>query len=461
MPADKKAEAFCLSDLKKQAWYLSHITGELPAARRRYDRYSAAGDGKKATEALVELKKLAERLWSVLLTVVQLLNEASEHELAEKVKRFREMLLHYDYLGVAAYDSLCEALKALVAQIRPPEEDNINRAKLGRLMNHVMAGYYPTDLDHVERLQRAIAFPEDTSVNILDPCCGEGLALSRLCAGQNAFSYGVEIDGTRAEAALNRLTRVGFGSYFFSRISHNVFHCLFLNPPYLSVPTEHGTRRLEKAFLADSLRHLMSGGLLIYIIPYYRLTDDVASVLTSNFADLQVYRFLPNEFSRFKQIVIVGKRKEYENRPDLIEGLVMQSVEPDLIPEITELPERCLHLPEKQQDIPLFKGSEFNVRELAVQMHQSDHLKALFRASALDSRDRRPPLPLKISHMGLIGASGFLNGYVPGESPHVVKGRIVRETKTYFDVDAEEMVKTTTNRMIFNCLTPDGLKSLK
>lgn len=455
----EKAEVFCLAELKKCARTLSRICEELPNARKRYDRYRIDRKPKEMMEALEELKELAERLWRVLLNVIQLLNEAGESSLASKTKRFREILQHYDYLSVDTYEPLCLALKSFITQIMPVNDDNINKAKLGRLMNRVMMGYYPTDLDHVELIKRAIAFP-DTAVNIFDPCCGEGLALSRLSAGQNAFSYGIEIDSTRAEKAVNRLTRVGFGSYFFSRISLNAFHCLFLNPPYLSVPSEHGSRRLEKAFLADSLRHLMYGGLLVYIIPYYRLTDDIASVLTSNFNELQIYRFLPREFQRFNQIAILGKRKKYGNQPELIDQLVALSLEPDALPELDSLPEQSIFLPSTLQTVAQFKGSEFNMIELAAQLSQSDSIKALFQSSALDQRERRPPLPLKISHIGLIGASGYLNGYVPGDSPHVVKGRIVKETKTRFNPEGGEIVKTTTNRMVFKCLTPEGLKSL-
>ena len=54
-----------------------------------------------------------------------------------------------------------------------------------------------------------------------------------------------------------------------ARISHEAFHALFLNPPYLSVIGENGrSDRDEKRFLVNSLCHLMVGGLLVYIIPY-------------------------------------------------------------------------------------------------------------------------------------------------------------------------------------------------
>ena len=67
-------------------------------------------------------------------------------------------------------------------------------------------------------IKKAVIFPE-SAVNILDPCCGEGLALETLADEEKAVTYGVELDEVRAEEAQNHLKRVGFGSFFHSRIS--------------------------------------------------------------------------------------------------------------------------------------------------------------------------------------------------------------------------------------------------
>ena len=56
-------------------------------------------------------------------------------------------------------------------------------------MNRVRMGYYPTDLEHVQMIRKAVIFPE-SAVNILDPCCGEGLALETLADGEKAVTYG-------------------------------------------------------------------------------------------------------------------------------------------------------------------------------------------------------------------------------------------------------------------------------
>lgn len=87
---------------------------------------------------------------------------------------------------------------------------------------------------------RGIRFPDGVTTNLFDPCCGCGKALRQLAQGNNCYAYGVELDESRAEEAQTRLHRVGFGSFFYSRISHEAFHLLFLNPPYLSVINESG-----------------------------------------------------------------------------------------------------------------------------------------------------------------------------------------------------------------------------
>lgn len=88
--------------------------------------------------------------------------------------------------------------------------------------------------------------------------------------------------------------------------------------------------------------------------------------------------------------------------------------------------------------------------------------------SELDIGVKRPPLPLSISQIGLIGGSGMINGLIECDTPHVIKGRIVKvtrnETEEKFDAKGKhigaELHETITNKMIFNILTPKGFKAL-
>jgi hypothetical protein len=279
----------------------------------------------------------------------------------------------------------------------------------------------------------------------------------------------VELDEHRAGEAMTRLHRVGVGSFFHSRISNEAFHAMLLNPPYLSVMNETGGKtRHEKRFLADSIGHLMPGGLLIYIIPYYRLTADVCRILCDNFTDISVWKFTDKEFKRFKQIAVMGLRKKRQDDKEGAAALEKSALNPAEIPCITQLEEKRYALPQVSLSVSLFKGAKFNEKELERQLKNSDSFKKLLSKSELDNAEKRPLLPLSIGQVGLIGGSGMINGLIECESPHIIKGRVIKvkrtETEEKYSSRGEHMSteirETVSNKMIFNILTPEGFKAL-
>jgi hypothetical protein len=118
--------------------------------------------------------------------------------------------------------------------------------------------------------------------------------------------------------------------------------------------------------------------------------------------------------------------------------------------------------------VDIFKGAEFNEAELAEQLKKSKSFSKLYQKNALDNEMKRPLLPLNIGQVGLIGGSGLINGLIECETPHIIKGRIIKETNVSTEDNINkrgEIVSTTiceikTNRMIFNILTSNGFKSL-
>lgn len=458
---ETKSTWFCLKEIAESKQTIGKLREQLPKIRAQYDKYKGTGL-KREYDALADLQRLVKRLWDEFPALIQQLNEYGDAALTETTRKLYAVLKKYDYLGVSNFSSLCNALKAYENSL-PCDESNINTAALGHLMNRVRMGYFPTELEHVKLLKKAVAFPEQP-VNVIDPCCGEGLALSAFTCGENAITYGVELDEIRGEEAQERLNRVGFGSFFHSRISLEAFQCLFLNPPYLSVPSENGRRRLEKSFLADSIRLLENGGLLIYIIPYYRATPDVCRVLCENFVNLRVYRFFGKEFDRFKQVVFLGIKRPRQEETQKAERLSEYMLSPDNIQLLSEIPEQLYSVPVATKSVELFKGAVFNVAELAVQLKNSKSINRLFEDKTLDNRERRPLLPLNLSQIGLVGASGLMNGLVECDTPHIIKGRIVKEKKTKIGTENEygkaEIREISSNKLIFNILTPSGFRSL-
>lgn len=462
MPPENSQQYYAIAKLEEAARAVKQAVNELPLLRKRLEKFK---DNKpKAREIYNDLKQQHEKLLSALNTAALSLLETEQSELVEYSVKLSNSVKAFNLI-TPDYSKLCAVLSDYISKL----PTTANAATIGHLMSAVKMGYYPTDIEHVKYLEQGIEFPEDITVNLFDPCCGCGLALRTLAGENNCLTYGVELDKHRAEEALTRLNRVAFGTYFQSRISNEAFHLMLLNPPYLSVITEGGNNsRSEKSFLIDSISHLIYGGLLIYIIPYYRLTPDICRVLCDNFEDLTVWKFMGEEFKRFKQVAILGKRIKRRDGSELVSELAELALKPDSIAEISELPSSHYSLPKIEKNVELFKGAEFNVAELAEQLSRSKSFSRLFEKSKLDNEIKRPLLPLNIGQVGLIGGSGLINGLVECDTPHIIKGRIVKENtinkeenmNSKGEIIGETVHETRSNKMIFNLLTPQGFLSL-
>lgn len=465
LPKAVEKRFYALEQLETAAQSMELIADVLPIYRQKVAEFLPI-DKLRAKSIFDQLTAERDNLVRSLRAIRPYLMEAGDVPLAEAAQVLGDQLAAFNLL-TPDYTKLSSVLAAFIGRI--PTGRKANAAVIGHLMNNVRLGHYPTNLQNVAHIARGIAFPTGVTANLLDPCCGTGAALKKLGVGQDCVTYGVELDQSRAEQAQDTLDRVGFGSYFHSRISSEAFHAVFLNPPYLSVLTENGGRaRDEKRFLIESIPRLVLGGLMIFIVPYYRMTDDICRIFCDNFTDVSAYRFTDSEFPKFKQIAVMGLRRAKADGSEKAERLSALAYKPMALPCVSEIPEGRYALPTETRDVEVFKGAEFNVMELARQLSASDSLKRMFVKKKLDAGARRPPLPLSIGQVGLIGGSGLINGLMDCEAPHVIKGRIVK-VKSCISEDnydnrgrhlSTEIRETISNKMVFNILTPNGCKVL-
>jgi hypothetical protein len=438
----------------------------MAANRAALARHAEGGVTEKARGYYEMLRDGREKLVSHINESRLFLLEIGEDSLAAHAERLVSGLGTFN-LMTKDYGALADALAAYAGKL--PGHSAASAKTIGRCMNIVKMGHYPTDPVNLSHIMKAIAFPNGVTTNLLDPCCGEGKALKQIAVGNNCFAYGVELDESRALAAQNELHRVGFGTFFHSRISRDAFHLIFLNPPYLAVMSEGGGRiRDEKRFLVESMPHLMTEGLLIFIIPYYRLTPDICRILADNLSRVSVRRFTDPEFKKFNQVAVMGLRKERGACPEEAAALSELAYAPGNIPRVTEIKESLYVLPARGQKVALFKGAVFNERELARQLKNSTCFDDLIAAKSLSDAIRRPPLPFSVGQLGLIGGSGLLNGLIECDEPHIVKGRIVKTVRSEStpnhnkngDLVSTEVTETTGNKMVFGILSRDGYRSL-
>ncbi|WP_409967665.1 DUF6094 domain-containing protein [Bengtsoniella intestinalis] len=438
----------------------------LVIGRARVEKYRAI-DVTTAKDLYHTLEKDRDALVEVLGDTQRCLQEVEEYRLSQLAGTLRSGLAGFA-LSSSAYKPVYNVMIDFANKLPQPGQTT-DAAIIGRLMNNVKLGYYPTGPQNIAYIKEAFSVPEGVEPNYLDPCCGCGLALSQLAQGQDCHTYGVELDESRGQQAESRLYRVGYGSFFHSHVSYDAFHLLFLNPPYLAVLGEGGNRtRHEKRFLVESYRNLTIGGLLVYIIPYYRLTPDICRVISDNFTDVTVWRFTDDEFKKFKQVAIMGRRKTRSEDIALAEQLDQLGYAPQNIPAIAQLPMERYHLPTITRQVSTFKGAQFNQKELSRQLAQSNSFQQMMCKHQHSQEQKRPLLPLSIGQVGLIGGSGLINGLVDCETPHIIKGRIVKvkRTEEHPQYNAKgkpsggEIKEIISNKMIFNVLTPEGFRSL-
>lgn len=331
-----------------------------------------------------------------------------------------------------------------------------------RLQGKIKMGYYPTPLSVIERIKKFISVPENQPVNVLDPCCGEGLALRNLTEDFYSETYGIELDGHRATKARENLNHLLKCSYTEARITNNCFSVLFLNPPYDEETLNDGTvtssERKEKVFLKDTIRYLQAGGLLIYIIPQHRLDTSIAKILTYRFERIKIYRFQGEEYDVFKQIVLFGvKKKEPSTQEKELINLI--SLRDKELPELPSVPEDVYTLP-KTKKVALFRSNVIDTEELKEEAKDSPLWRRLSEMTHLDEvASERPPLPLHQGHIALMLANGCLDGLVgEGVDRHVVKGRVRKVVARYQEQKEKgyEEREVDTYQVSIKILTQDG-----
>jgi len=304
-----------------------------------------------------------------------------------------------------------------------------------RLAGRIKMGYYPTPISVIERIKSFIACPENQPINALDPCCGEGLALKNLTEDSNCETYGIELDGHRAEEAKGNLNHVLKCSYTEARITNGCFSVLFLNPPYDEETLNDGTvtssERKEKVFLKDTIKYLQPGGLLVYIIPQSRLDTSIAKILNYRFEQFKIYRFHGEEYDVFKQVVLVAIKKK-EPGIDEKSLITLTNARDSELPELPFAPGPVYTL-SKAKKVTLFRSTIIDIDELEKEAKLSPLWRRLSEMAWIDkTRNERPPLPLHQGHIALMLANGCLDGVVGEDNDrHVVKGRVQKVVTKY------------------------------
>jgi tRNA1(Val) A37 N6-methylase TrmN6 len=336
-------------------------------------------------------------------------------------------------------------------------------ARLAR--NFVKNGYFPTDEATLSRVQNFLRPPRSKPGRMLDPCCGEGSALADLRQGMKddqqageLEALGVEFDKERAWHAKSLLDRVIHADLHDVVIKPRSIGLLFLNPPYGFGVTDSESRRgaeidqekaerLERTFLRKTAPLLALGGVMVFIIPFYALDEEIRVYLARNFTRL---RFFMAPEKQFKQCVIFGiKTKPAHPAKDVLQMLARA--------QAGELNEQ--ELPEVWDEepytmAPVGDSSEFNFHAVRMDAEQLQDELNRYRHSLLwhgfetffnqvKTTHKRPLRDMTQWHLALALAAGQVTGKITSKSGRtfLIKGntfkRKDRSVETVVDGDGD------------------------
>jgi hypothetical protein len=221
--------------------------------------------------------------------------------------------------------------------------NNKLQKSLGEPMRNVARlkmGYYPLPESEGVKLRALLSFAQAASV--IDPCVGQGTALHLVSGCAEVRRHRVELDAERARIASSRGIETIQGNAFDAVAKSESFSLLYLNPPYDSEIGSVANNRMERLFLDHTCRWLVPEGVLVFVIPFERL-HDCAGVLASHFGRLSVLRMTDEESVRFRQIVVLGVRRNIRGTGLEDNKRMLQSISPygsfHALPELT--PSSC------------------------------------------------------------------------------------------------------------------------
>ena len=170
---------------------LMELSQQLVVQRCQVESYRAS-DLAAARDTYSQLQQTRKDLVAILADIRMLLMEVEETQLAAMAGQLQTGLRRFSLMS-NTYRPVYDVLRDLAGKL--PVEGKANAAVIGRLMNHVRLGHYPTDPAHVALLAQGIAFPAGIKANILDPCCGTGNFLLQLpdsIAPEQIFGFDID-----------------------------------------------------------------------------------------------------------------------------------------------------------------------------------------------------------------------------------------------------------------------------
>lgn len=301
-------------------------------------------------------------------------------------------------------------------------------------------GAYYTDIQHCKRIGHLIGWPEYKEVCILEPSCGDCSALNAVTeefpSTSNLVKFGVEMNSDTYEIVKDKKDSIDYivNADFLSgfRASNKCFSVAFANPPYGEY--EDGMR-YEQAFAEKLFLYLKRDALLVYVIPYYVLSENDKFIKSffGRYNPMGVFRFDESEYKKYKQIVLFAYRRNANGykKEELIRFCNSISNLEDIpfLPEITDTVKKFPVIPSYENSVVEFTTKKFHPEIFSEALINSalyanfSHYASVKRYSAIEAGDPALPLTKEKAHMlAVCGAGSGLAGNEEDGTIHLQRG---------------------------------------
>lgn len=338
------------------------------------------------------------------------------------------------------------------------------------LANEGKMGAYYTDVEHCKSISKMFRFPENEEVCVLEPSIGDGKAVITVTNADknpNIKIFGVELndqtaDMLRENPYMEDVLKADFLNDVF--ITNNAFSFCFGNPPYLDDSMDGTSDRTERSFLEKVGNYLMTGAILVWVIPLYIYQkESYLRYWNSRYETLALFRFRPAEYKKYQQIVIVGRKRKLSVMlsKDQMEEYQNAVADVELVPELPDdFSEKIDILPSVSSNVTTFATRTFDValaynalsvlpNELLSEFDSHVTVKPYAICSI-----GRPPIPLKKDSMYLLATSGGGQGLTGSEETNdlhlqrgvaeVIEDSVVETTGTGKNVKTQARVVSRT-----------------
>lgn len=302
--------------------------------------------------------------------------------------------------------------------------------------NFANKGQYFTCPFHSKAIGKLLEWPEN-EVSIIEPSIGDASALfSFLDKKENRTVFGVELDKAiyedhKKSKKVDYILNADFLSGI--SISNHVFSLAFANPPY---GDSEYNERYESIFMKRLYNYIKTKGILVLIIPYYLFEKDsnFAVKFTNRFDVEAVYKFHEKEFKKFKQVVLIGRRKSVlKENPQAAEALknkVLDIENLELLP-MDYKGKKIQVYPSSSEAVNVFQTMAINKEEMCMSYKRGGLLgKANILKKVASGQVLTPPIPPKSGHLYLLGTIGFQSGIIGSEADkdlHLQRGKVREE----------------------------------